>query len=224
MSSEYVYTALIDVLSYRHRLNLDIQNGGEQFKDDLEQSLSAFDSVNTAIFGVQAISDTIILTCNMHDKFPEFLCIVKKVFLSFLERGLFIRGGIAYSKHFQNGRITYSNAVARAYEIESKEAIYPRIVLDKNILEMYETGENLPEIFNKELILKQNGVAYLNIIDSKNWLSIYEASRNIFIRNKDYLEENELAYMKHVWFENYLFKSENARQNSERYIPFPEML
>jgi hypothetical protein len=131
MSSEFVYTALIDVLSYRNRLNQDVQSGEESFKDDLVQSLSIFDSVNDAIFSVQAISDTIIITCNSHDRFVEFLTLLKKVFISFMERGLFIRGGVAYSKHFHSGRITYSHAIARAYELESKEAIYPRIILDK---------------------------------------------------------------------------------------------
>ena len=52
MSTEFVYTALIDVLSYRNRLNHDVQSGKESFKDDLLHSLSIFDSVNNAIFNV----------------------------------------------------------------------------------------------------------------------------------------------------------------------------
>ncbi len=224
MSSEYVYTALLDVLSYRYRLDLDIQSGKEQFREDLEQSLGAFDSVNTAIFSVQAISDTIIITCNTHDKFIEFLSIIRKVFVSFLERGLFIRGGIAYSKHFQSGRITYSHAVARAYELESKESIYPRIVLDKNIIDMYRSGEGLPLLFDNDLVVSHNGVSYLNIIDSENWNTIYTSSSRIYENDCKNILGNELVFLKHVWFENYLFGSKYAEVTQERYIPLPEIL
>tara|TARA_R100000656_G_scaffold92110_1_gene66838 strand:+ start:98 stop:772 length:675 start_codon:yes stop_codon:yes gene_type:complete len=224
MSTEFVYTALIDVLSYRDRLNKDIQSGAERFKDDLIQSLSIFDSVNAAIFSVQAISDTIIITCNSHDKFIDFLRILKNVFISFMKRGLFIRGGVAYSKHFHSGRITYSHAVARAYEIESREAIYPRIVIDKNILDMYSTGKNLPDIFNKGYLVKQNGIAFLNVIDSDNWVSLYGIAKDIYLSDKIALHGNETAFQKHSWFEQYLFSSVYMAPQSERYIPIPELV
>ncbi|TKB44705.1 hypothetical protein [Thalassotalea mangrovi] len=222
MSSEYVYTALIDVLSYRHRLERDIQNGQEKFKEDLEQSLKVFNSVNTAIFSVQAISDTIIITCNTHDKFIDFLNIIRSVFISFLERGLFIRGGIAYSKHFQSGRITYSHAVAKAYELESRESVYPRIVFDKNIIEMYQSSQSLPNIFDNELILHHNGVYYLNIIEDDNWDLIFKYASLIYENDRKDIVGNELAFLKHVWFEKHLFESKHAKTLSKKYIPLPE--
>lgn len=222
MSSEYVYTALIDVLSYRHRLSLDSQSGQEGFREDLEQSLTVFDSVNAAIFSVQAISDTIIITCNTHDKFIEFLEIIQKVFISFLERGLFIRGGIAYSRHFQSGRITYSHAVARAHELESKESIYPRIVLDKNIIDMYKISNSLPDIFMKNLIVNHNGVYYLNIIESSNWGLIYTSASKIYDNDREHILGQELAFLKHVWFEKHLFESKHADSSAAKYIPTPE--
>ncbi len=224
MSSEFVYTALIDVLSYRNRLNRDIQSGVESFKDDLMQSLSVFDSVNTAIFGIQAISDTIIITCNNHNRFVEFLTILKNVFISFMERGLYVRGGVAYSKHFHSGRITYSHAVARAYEIESKEAIYPRIVIDKNILGMYETAKGFPSIFNEGLLVRQNGIVFLNVADQENWGSIYEMAKRIYSQDESELKGNEVAFMKHFWFENYLFSTSYVVVGKDRYIPTPEMI
>lgn len=218
MKSEYVYTALIDVLSYRNRLQEDINSGQESFKDDLIQSLSIFDNINTAIFGVQAISDTIIITCNRHDRFFEFLEILKSVFIAFMSKGLLIRGGVAYSKHFQSGRITYSHAVARSYEIESKIAVYPRIVIDKNILDMYETANHLPSIFNKNILIKQNDITFLNIIDDKNWNDLYQMARDIYEKNKSILSGNELAFLKHLWFEGYLFSS-GATPGTQKYIP-----
>ncbi|WP_458735633.1 hypothetical protein [Zobellella taiwanensis] len=188
------------------------------------QSLSVFDSVNTAIFGIQAISDTIIITCNNHNRFVEFLTILKNVFISFMERGLYVRGGVAYSKHFHSGRITYSHAVARAYEIESKEAIYPRIVIDKNILGMYETAKGFPSIFNEGLLVRQNGIVFLNVADQENWGSIYEMAKRIYSQDESELKGNEVAFMKHFWFENYLFSTSYVVVGKDRYIPTPEMI
>lgn len=224
MNSEFVYTALIDVLSYRNRLYQDVQSGEESFKDDLIQSLSVFDSVNNAIFSVQAISDTIIITCNNHDRFIEFLTLLRNVFLSFMERELFIRGGVAYSKHFHSGKITYSHAVARAYELESKEAIYPRIVIDKNILDMYTTGKGLPNIFGENLLVKQNGIVFLNVIDSNNWEKIFDMAKNIYSKSRNELDGNEAAFQKHSWFEQYLFSSGFKTKGVDRYISVPELI
>lgn len=224
MSTEFVYTALIDVLSYRNRLNHDVQSGKESFKDDLLHALSIFDSVNNAIFNVQAISDTIIITCNSHDRFVEFLNLLRKVFISFMSRGLFIRGGVAYSKHFQSGRITYSHAVARAYELESKEAIYPRVVIDRNILDMYATGKSLPKIFNEGLLVKQNDIVFLNIFDANNWQNIYEMAAEIYLKDEPELKGNEVAFQKHSWFEQYLFSMACAPEGAVRYINVPEII
>lgn len=224
MSTDFVYTAIIDVLSYKNRLSRDVQRGEESFKDDLVESLSVFNGVNTAIFGVQAISDTIIITCAKHDKFVEFLGILKKVFVSFMERGLYVRGGVAYSKHFQSGRITYSHAVARAHEIESREAIYPRIVLDVNILDMYNTAKGFPAIFGQGLLVKHNDIVFLSVVDRESWDKIYEMAKNIYTQDAAELGRSEAAFMKHVWFENYLFSMAGAIPGKPRYIPSPEVI
>jgi hypothetical protein len=214
----YIYTALIDVLSYRQKLDQDINSGGFAFKTDLESALSVFDSVNSAVFGVQAISDTIILTCATHENFEEFLGILKSVSIAFLERGLYIRGGVAYSRHFQSGRLTYSHAVAKAYEIENKNAIYPRILLDKNIIDMYKRGGNLPTIFGKNLLAEQNGVSFINILDQTNWPNIFEFAAKMYEKDKSRLLSNESAIAKHNWFENYLFSSPFRDHTRIRYI------
>jgi hypothetical protein len=218
MMPSYFYTALIDVLSYRFRLERDVKSGAFSFKSDLEKSLSVFNNVNTAVYTVQAISDTIIITCNTHNNFPEFLDILKSVFISFLKTGLFIRGGVAYSKHFQSGRITYSHAISRAYELENKLAIYPRIVIDENIVQMYRSGNNLPQIFDQGLLAVQNGITFLNVIDKGNWKEAYDFARSIYENDESSIIGNESAFQKHQWFEKYIFDSPFALSGNEAYV------
>lgn len=218
MNISYTYTALLDVLSYRFRLEQDISSGEYSLKNDLEGALSIFDSVNSDIFGVQAISDTIIMTCSTHENFEEFLKILKAVYIAFLNRGLYVRGGVAYSRHYQSGRLTYSHALAKAYEIESKIAIYPRIMLDKNIIEMYQGGANLPKVFGKNLLARHNGGCFINVLDQGNWCEIYESASALYKKDQLSLVNNEAAFAKHQWFENYLFASPYAELSKSKYI------
>lgn len=218
MNEEYIYTALIDVMGYKKRLEADMNQGSSSMKDDLEQALSIFDSVNNAVFGVQAISDTIIVTCNKHENFEEFVYIIKSIFLSFLKRKIFIRGGLAYSKHFQSGRLTYSHAITRAYEIESKSSIYPRIVLDKNVVDMYRSGSGLPDIFGKGLLSHRNGTTFVNVLSSDTWDEAYKAARYLYQRDREEFKGNEEVFAKHAWFEDYLFSAPEANPTAERYV------
>jgi len=219
MSVTYCYVALLDVLSYRVRLQNDVQQGTYAFKDDLEDALSVFNDVNAAIYGVQAISDTIIITCKHHSDFPDLLSLLQSVFYAFLQRSLFVRGGVSYSRHFQSGRVTYSHAIARAYEIESNKAIYPRIVIDNNIIDMYQSSrKRLPDITKKGYLLKQNGVHFVDVVSIDNWLSMYSTAKAMFEHDKSYLLNNESAFEKHRWFESLLMSSPHAIPGHPGYV------
>jgi hypothetical protein len=218
MIPEYIYVTLIDVLGYKYRLERDKNSGLYEFKDDLSEALSVLNAVNTSVYNVQAISDTIIITCDRHDRFVEYVSLVKKVFVSFLRRGLFVRGGIAYSKHFQNGNITYSHAVARAYEVEKSLALYPRIVVDQNVVSMYESSDVLPPIRGRGLFVEHNGVVFLHIIDNENWHDVYKYSKDIYENDKEFILQKEDAFLKHKWFEDYLFSFVDAGVDVDRYV------
>lgn len=224
MKPTYIYTALIDVLAYRYRLEQDQKNGELTFKEDLQGALSIFDEINGAVFGVQAISDTIIITCNSHDNFIEFLGVLKSVFIAFLDKGLFIRGGVAYSRHFENGRLTYSHAVARAHELEDKNAIYPRIIIDENIVGMYSSSAELSDLVGQSLLVKQNGVFFLNVVDAKNWEELYQMTTQIYQRDRGKIIKKEKAFSKHSWFENYLFAMKKQGVEKDRYIEQMEIV
>lgn len=220
----HTYTAVVDVLSYRYRLEKDQKEGTLSFKDDLEKALKIFDGIDSEIFPVRAISDTIILTCKEHTNFINFIDVLKKVFFAFLECGLFIRGGVAYSRHFENGRLTYSHAIARAHELESKAAIYPRIILDNNIIDMYKSSGTLPDIFNQNYIVKQNGRYFLHILDEHNWEEVYNLVTTIYNNDKSELHLNEVAFAKHQWFENYLYSFKPNDTGFKRYINPMELI
>jgi hypothetical protein len=48
-----------------------------------------------------------------------------------LRRGVYTRGGISHGLFYSDENIIFSHALVKAYEVESKIALYPRIVIDK---------------------------------------------------------------------------------------------
>lgn len=207
MAIQHSFVALLDVLGYKNKIRADRQNANEDFKERLERSLSVLSGINETEAGYQAISDTIIVSAHSSTPFSDYLGHLVAVQRSFLKNGLFIRGGVAFAPHFKSGTLTYSHALPIAYELEQKQAVYPRIVIDKNIIEMMGRGEKLEceakEISDKKFICIENGVYFLNILnDSPS--ECYEYARSIYCADKDFLDGNEHEMAKHRWLQNFI--------------------
>lgn len=215
----YVYAAVVDVLGYSQRLTEDREKGTLDFKDELQRALQALGNVNEAVYSHQAISDTVILTCSNREGLIDFLQVLKEIKLAFLREGMFIRGGLAYSQHFKSNYVTYSYAITRAHEIESKTALYPRIVIDHNIIHMFEASGEIAELADSNLISVLNGAYFLNVLDETNWEDVYRWARKLYEHDREVLLRNEEEFAKHVWFENYIFASKYADRATERYMP-----
>lgn len=205
MAIPYTFVSLLDVLGYKNKINDDRQNGKEDFKNKLESALSVLIGINETEISYQAISDTIIVSTHPSASFSEFLRTLARVHRSFLRNGLFIRGGISFAPHFKSGSLTYSHALPIAYEIEQKQAIYPRIVIDKNIIAMMKPGEKLEsdmaEIKNERLICTENGIFFLNIVGDSSE-ECYSLAKVIYESEKAYLDGNEHELAKHRWLQN----------------------
>lgn len=217
----YVLAALLDVLGYRDRLSNDRKSGRLDFKDALQKAMQVLSSVNEAQYLYTAISDTIIITSSNDSDLVGLLSVLKDVQLAFLREGMLIRGGLAYERHFKSNNITYSHAVALAHQVESTLAVYPRIVLDRNLIETQKIKNRWPEVTESRFICECNGVFFLNILDSANWSDVYEWAKLIYIRDSLSLEAKEKEFAKHLWFQNYLFSSPHVPKNcaSLPYLP-----
>jgi len=60
----------------------------------------------------------------------SYLCIAA------LQNGFLLRGAIVCDKVFHRERKIFGPALVKAYEMESKKAIYPRIILDDGIIDI----------------------------------------------------------------------------------------
>lgn len=215
----YVYAAILDVLGYRERLAHDRERGVLEFKDVLEKSLGCLGGINDAEFGHQTISDTVILTCTERMRVVDFLKVLRNVQVSFLANGVFLRGGVTFQQHFRSGAITYSHAYAGAHELETSLAVYPRIVIDHNIVEMFESSGHGDMLAECHLLCECNGVFFVNILDKDNWQTLYKRARDLYQAESSRMRRVETVFAKHLWFQEYLMSSPHAVAGSERYMP-----
>ena len=146
MNPSYLYAALLDVLGYRLFLEKDRQSGRLDFQGKLSAALAALGAVNEAVFGVRAISDTVILTCSEHGHFPEFLELLRCLFVAFSRAGYLHPWRRCIFSAFPERTIDIQSRDREGIRTRVEVAGYPRIVIDNNIVAMYQTGSGLPNI------------------------------------------------------------------------------
>jgi hypothetical protein len=90
---------------------------------------------------ITQFSDSFVLSCSTENLQSGFvlLSIVSKIVSDFFWKlGLLVRGGIVIGELAHDGqRIVFGPAMNEAYELESKQAIYPRILISNEAYEFF---------------------------------------------------------------------------------------
>lgn len=104
-------------------------------------------------------------------------------------QGVLLRGGIAYGDIYFHDNMVYGPALNQAYELESKYAVYPRIVLSPDLIAETKTNRLLKDNdrsheeeleFIEELIKEgDDGFWFVNYL---------RGMRNLFHRPKEFVE------------------------------------
>jgi len=127
--------------------------------------------------------------------------------------GYFVRGGVDIGNIWTDTRMLIGPAVIHAYDLENKLAVYPRIILSKNVLKIIKNkylpyyGKTEDSPFNVELAFDEDGHLFLNylFVNADDWdysetLKIHkEVVQNNLERNSD----NEKIYRKYQWAASY---------------------
>ena len=132
------YVAFIDILGYSN-LSLDPQNGEEVIKI-LATTQSLDEEVHKVFYkqGVDCTNEVITTFADsVYMSYPEgkgqaMINDIITLQRNIAWRGYFFRGGIVYDDIYDKRPFFFGPAQIKAYEIESKKAIYPRIVMDDN--------------------------------------------------------------------------------------------
>ena len=130
---------------------------------------------------------------NISDSFGIFINVIRLYQLILLDNNILIRGGISVGGHFENSNIIFSDALVKSYKLESQNAIYPRILVDKElILEIEKNLINYPE--NSKIFYELYGDTLLKDWDDEVFISPIGIFNNIKNLNNVF-DETELKNM-----------------------------
>ena len=153
---------------------------------------------------VTMFSDSIVISQTIDDFFDisEFVEFTSKMQYHLLIEGILIRGGISIGNLYHSDRYIFGNGMISAYKIESEKAVYPRIVIDKNVM------ERCTEIIDKKFNQSYN--AHI----------LYEGKKYYQIPYKDYSDYEYSLYIQldldGLYYINYLQDNLNIIEASSK--------
>jgi len=169
-------------------------------------------------------TDCILIACPIGDSFhhdtlikglDEFYTVFNTLYFiqsQLTNRGFFVRGAITVDELYMDERTIYGIGLIDAYEAESKQAKYPRIILTKSAEAMFfEIDKDLKSDDNylkKYLYKDSDGLLFLNYLESINiadypFLNELEKHKKV-IENKlqKYYDKPDILE-KYVWAAKY---------------------
>ncbi len=212
--------AFIDLLGFSSMVQHDCEtpSGEQQYIESLYEAHNRTKQLSKDFKGLQVtqFSDSAVLAIPYSEEnFTKLLNIVSDFQFELLKYGILCRGGISYGKHFGTGDFLFSKALIDAYNLESKIASTPRIIVSKELLDLVYP---LSELDPKNHLLKENdGLFFVDYFKERNQEESWELlsktleqglSTNPSIRSKqlwliDYYNHThpEYAYMQNPKFE-----------------------
>ena len=121
---------------------------------------------------ITQFSDSIVFSFvpSMH-YFMQF-SFFKGLSIKMVMDGVVLRGGITYGKIFHNSDFVFGPAMNKAYELEHKVAVFPRIVIDQSALDLKnEDGKTVTD-FSGQVLFKTKALGY-SFIDYINNVFAY---------------------------------------------------
>ncbi|MBS1666520.1 MAG: hypothetical protein JST58_04010 [Bacteroidetes bacterium] len=136
---------------------------------------------------VTQFSDTIVVSFLENDKAEvvTFFDDVLSLLTQLVSRGILCRGAVSYGKLVHSDRIIFGPALVDAYLTESKAAMYPRVILDRTLVETIREAKE--PYFRKLFEQDEFYDAYLKKdLDEKLYFD-YILSSRIMLDQNDYV-------------------------------------
>jgi hypothetical protein len=175
---EQRYCAFVDILGFRGLIGLISQ--GEMPPEHLRTilrhihtpatSLSLADSTDLRAL---SISDAVVLSASLTEEGLQALhVVISDLAMRLLPYGYFIRGGLTAGRIYQDSTTAFGEGLVRAYDIESKIARYPRVVVTSDVASVFHKDYEqhrraaYPDNFCQYVHQSDDGPFFLNIFKS----------------------------------------------------------
>ena len=173
------YCAFLDVLGFSERIRMSYKdNAGnkllQEFHGIFERRITRLKSdTDESLMYFKSFSDNVLLAHprfseDMESEFGFILWSISEYQFEIALQGFFIRGGLSVGPLFIDDNSVYGEALIDAYELESKTAVNPIVVLCKNTMKLvdkhigYYHGEAAPQI--RHVLINADGRYFINYL------------------------------------------------------------
>lgn len=246
MKYENRICCFIDVLGFSDHIKQSVSRDNEDVEDKIK---SIFDFINiiedhTKFDGiaqsreVTQFSDSVVISFLIEERDQIFYTLVNILHLTMnsISRNFLIRGGISFGKLIHNEKMVFGPALVEAYNLESKAAQYPRVILSKSILELghknslyYSEHETLEEKFGVIVTRDSDDMFYIDYIAKANSeLDDIEYDVPVYLEylikvyNLGSKIKNPSVQVKYGWLKNKINNVINVYNSNQTYIEICE--
>lgn len=212
------YLAYFDILGYKSFFKndenpYDFLNVIHGVMDDIHAGVDIAHSISSAEIGIRAYSDNILFYIKDEDNELQAMSALSYL-ISLTQRrllekySLLIRGGITKGKFYPSNEFVFGKGLIDVYELESKIAIYPRVILSKNIFSV----ETIKALEHSGYISKDSDdfyfIQYMNALGKEdNYETIRKNIKTLINRNcryknaveKEVISDREKLISKYSW-------------------------
>lgn len=189
LKTENYIVAFIDVLGAKQLISQDMDGSLNTIHEAYDKSLELYKELfeRRVHFDFTIFSDNIVVARKVNNE-KVFTAAFHAVHMMaaiiqghFLFRNILTRGGIAYGKYFADDTMVWGDALVKAHLLEESIAIYPRVVIDPELVWKLNIFPKGPEKSQYWLKQDQDGILYVDYLKKK------------FIKNYDFILLQELA-------------------------------
>jgi hypothetical protein len=161
----------IDLIVSAYNSIRDVWDLDEELYDDLPELRRAHEIIKSKSKKITTFSDSIVISFLVSDESEIFstLLELKWVIMRLISKGILCRGALTYGKMIHTDKFLFGPALVEAYELESTAALYPRIILSDELIQLagkYKAAhhDSATEIrYIKELLKKDtDGMYYID--------------------------------------------------------------
>ncbi len=200
MEIKTYFVAFIDILGFKGIVEKEKLSGysGEHLEKLLECHLECEKIFRNYGLDIIQFSDSIVISkLYEKDSFHEFISSVSTYQKFLMRQGFLCRGGVAVNKHYSLSSFVFSPALIDAYRVESEKAIYPRVVVSEDVMDLVFPEKKYPPTLCKEY----DGLFFINFLHGENISTIENVIYQIVT---DCLNsKNHSVIQKGIWLANY---------------------
>lgn len=147
MNYEDRIVAFIDVLGFRAMVNDTVDAKGNDDQTKIQRIYDAYEVIQDNWRGSSSglektskkttiFSDCIVVSVAENEASQVFwtLLEIKHLIMALVYHGILVRGAVVRGKLIHERNVVFGPALVEAYTLESKAALYPRIILDRDLV------------------------------------------------------------------------------------------